>query len=668
LGTRTLTSLDLGYHLAYGEHALATGRLVDHNDYIYTLPPEGLSSSDRPAPGPGSWYDERGRYRFPNANWLSQVSMAAVYRWRGVTGLCLLTVGLTLALGLLALRISRRLELSWVAAAAGLVWLGLVGYSRFNLRPELFGYVAFAGELALLGPIVVEPRRAAEIDWRLFVPVAVLHLAYVNLHSYWLLGSFVSAAIFFECCVRSILAPRGDAGRHGRRLWRRARLRSGALLAALFALSFANPWTWRLAALPLETLVYLQEHQIGGVAGAHPWSYILEFRKTLHPGFPDRVSDFAIAGMLLLAGLGSVAALLRRRWAQFIVLTGMAVVALSMRRNVAAAALAVIPFGLAAVSPLVERFVERLGAARRSISTLAVCSGVIAVAAAITFSIVTNRFYLSEGHPMRFGIGIAHANLPIGAAQWLDAHLPDARVWCDMASSSTLHFFTRPHREVPVLSNTWAYPPAIMTELREVRSLQRPVERLVDEYGAEVAVFDYESSSALFRALVEHPIWELVHVEGRNVVFVRIEGSQADIAGDQSLSALSDVQAYVTSQRRLDPALESALLYPGIAYLRAGLGMLAVETFTAIIRERPSWTEAWNYLGLSHLARARQTRGQDSLDFDAARDAFTEAVELEPGNEVALRNLDKLSRLLDRPKPGERSRALEDEQRWRDPL
>ncbi|MCH7708917.1 MAG: hypothetical protein IH884_10530, partial [Myxococcales bacterium] len=40
LGTRTLTSVDLGYHLAYGEQLLTTGRLVDHNPYLYTLPPE----------------------------------------------------------------------------------------------------------------------------------------------------------------------------------------------------------------------------------------------------------------------------------------------------------------------------------------------------------------------------------------------------------------------------------------------------------------------------------------------------------------------------------------------------------------------------------------------------------------------------------------------------
>jgi hypothetical protein len=207
-----------------------------------------------------------------------------------------------------------------------------------------------------------------------------------------------------------------------------------------------------------------------------------------------------------------------------------------------------------------------------------------------------------------------------------------------------------------------------MAELREVRSLQRPVERLVDQYGADVVVLDYESSSPLFRALAKHPIWELVHVGGRYVVFARIEGFQADVVRRESLAALPDREAYVSRLRGLDPALESALLYPGIAILRAGLGSLAVETFTAIVRERPEWTEAWNYLGLSFLTRARQTRGADPADFDAAGDAFDEARKLDPGNEIALRNLEKLSRFLDRSSAGARSGSLEDEQRRRDPL
>jgi hypothetical protein len=665
LGTRTLTSVDLGYHLAYGEHALTTGELVDHNPYLYTLPPLDLSPSARPEPGPGSWYDAEGRYRFPNANWLSQVAMAAVYQWRGVTGLSVLTCGLVLILAQLLIRSSRRLELSWVVAAGGLLWFWLVGHSRLNLRPELFGYLALAGELVLLGPMVLAPKRAANMSGRLVAAVVVLHLLFVNLHSYSLLGLLISGAIFAECLIRSIVMS--GEGQDARDAWRQARLRSGLLLASMAVVSFANPWTWRIAILPVETLLYLHQHQIAGVSGAHPWSNILEFHQTLSPDFPNRVSDFAIAGFLVLAGVGAVSALARRQWALLIVLAGMSAVSLSMKRNVAAAALVVIPLGLAALrGPLLD-FGRHRAPVRGAIITVAVALLVIASAATFTYSLVTNRFYVSEGHPMRFGLGISRTNLPIGAAQWIDAHLPDARVWCDMVSSSTLHFFTKPHREMPVLTNTWAYPPAALAENHEVRALARPITSLVEDYGADVVVINYKYSPPLLLGLARHPIWELVHVEGPYATFARLEGSQSEVVRAESLAALPDVDAYVRHQRKLDPVLRAALLHPGIVYLRAGLGELAIATFTAIVRERPDRTVAWNYLGLGYVARAMSEPENRLADFEAARKAFDSALELDPGNEIArgnIRTLTASEERLEHP----RSRALEDEQRGRDPL
>ena len=676
LGTRTLTSLDLGYHLAYGEQALTTGGLVDHNPYLYTLPAQDVAPTDRPAPGPGSWYDAAGRYRFPNANWLSQLAMAAVFGWAGIVGLCALGSLLVALVGCLVLRGSRRLGLPWTESALTLLWIGLVAYSRFNLRPELFGYLAFAALLALLGPLVLEPRRAADLRWPHVVAIASLQLGFANLHSYWPLGLAIAGSVAFECLVQS-LAIRSDATtRQTARAWQRARTRSALLVFAMLAVCFANPWTWRLVALPLETLAYLREHQIGGTPGAHPWSHILEFRRTLQPGSPLRLSDLAILGMVALSGLGAFAALLRRRWALVLVLIGMLAVALSMRRNVAAAALATIPLGLAALEPYRVRIVERLrlservrptqrgGRLARDRAIIACASGVTVIAAVFTYSIVTHRFYLAEGHPMRFGSGLSRAYLPIGAAEWLDEHRPGARVWCDMVSSSTLHYFTLPHREVPILSNTWAYPPAILTENRTFRTLRRPVERLVTDYAADVVVLDHEGSTRLYRALAKHSSWELVHLEGRNALFVRQSARDSDDPAarvrDAPLASISDTAAYVTRQRAIDPAVETALLRPGVALLHAGLGALAVETFEAVLRERPDRPEAWHYLGLAFLVRA--ARGGSTLaDLDAAQNAFERALDLDPGNEVALENLERLERRR------ERSPSLEDEQGRRDP-
>jgi hypothetical protein len=653
LGTRTLTSLDLGYHLAYGEEALTTGHLVDHNPYLYTLPSQDLPASQRPTPGPGNWYDQQGRYRFPNANWLSQIAMAAAYRWEGARGLGGMATALVLGIAVLGLWTSRRLELPWTVAAAGLLGLGLVASSRLNLRPELFGYLALAAEVAVLAPIVVAPKRAEQLRASSIVALTALHGLFVNLHSYWMLGLLIAGAVFADTCLRG--GPQ-------------ARRNAGMLLAAMVAVSFANPWTWRLALLPLQTLAYLQEHQIGGGPGTHPWSYILEFAPTVHAGFPDRPSDFAIAALLLLGGAGSLATIARRRWALLIVLVTMSLVALSMRRNVAAAALAVIPLGSAALHPVASRLAGRLTPSQRALAGSAGALAVILGAAIFTHSIVTNRFYIAEGRSMRFGTGIGATHLPVGAARWLDAHLPDARVWCNMGNSSTLHFFTQPHREVPILSNTWAYPPSVMSEQRALRGLQAPVARLSEDYGADAVVINYETSGPLFRALVGNPSWELVHVEGRNVVFAWMTGDHAAVVQRLALSAIADVDdidAYVARQRELDPTVASALMHPGVVYLKAGLGELAVATFTVVVRERPKWSRAWNYLALAHLTRASAggTAEERALDREKARSAFVRALALEPGNEVARKHLERLERRRGgEPGSGSISGALEDEE------
>jgi len=78
LAVRPLISPDLGYHLAYGEEFLETGRIVDTNsEFLYTLPADADYGGQM---GPGCWYDADGQYRFPNANWLSQLALAKRYR------------------------------------------------------------------------------------------------------------------------------------------------------------------------------------------------------------------------------------------------------------------------------------------------------------------------------------------------------------------------------------------------------------------------------------------------------------------------------------------------------------------------------------------------------------------------------------------------------------
>ena len=416
LGLRTLASVDLGYHLAYGEHAIETGELVDHNPFLYTLPSQNLASSLRPEPGPASWYDDQGRYRFPNSNWLSQVSMATVFQWWGETGLCLLSAALILGIGVLMLGALHRLQVPWPLSALGLLLFGLVSFSRFNLRPEVFGYLILAAQLFLLAPIARDAQMASRVALRTLAAIGALQILFVNLHSYFLLSLAISGAIMFDCVIRWRRERRMGRDPQAAAALQKASLRMGMLFAAMALSSFLNPWTWRVAALPVQTLIYLRANKIGGAAGPHPWSHIGEFRETIHALFPVSAADYGIIALLVLAGVGGFVALLRRQWGFLLVIAGMTAVSLSMRRNVAAAALVIIPVALSALNPLMTAIGSRLAFRDRSPAILAVAGGIAILSAVFAFSVVTNRFYFGEHRLIRFGIGMNRVFLPIGAS------------------------------------------------------------------------------------------------------------------------------------------------------------------------------------------------------------------------------------------------------------
>ena len=81
-GSRHITSIDLGYHLSFGETFFNSKTIVDHTPFIYnTLPLLETPGVGRPEPGPGSWYDTEGRYYFINTSWLSQLFTDGSRAW-----------------------------------------------------------------------------------------------------------------------------------------------------------------------------------------------------------------------------------------------------------------------------------------------------------------------------------------------------------------------------------------------------------------------------------------------------------------------------------------------------------------------------------------------------------------------------------------------------------
>ncbi len=632
LSLRPLRSPDLGYHLAYGETFLDEGRIVDHNAFLFTLPAEG---DEQPEPGPSCWYDAEGRYRFVNANWLSQVIMAAFWRLEGASGLCGLQSVLILATFALIGLAMRRLGVPPALIGAGLLLAALTAYMRFSLRPETFGYLLLAAQFCLLA--------GRKFGWLAVAGLAGLQVLFVNLHSYFILGLALTGAMLAESLLRLGWQWLTASGRQGSPELRRRAVRLAVALAAQCALCLVNPWTWRLAVLPVQTLVYMRANQIarGDLTGdGHPWSHIGEFFRPLAGVFLDTTATWAFCGVLALSAMGAIAAAAKRRWAWLAVIVAMAAVSMSMRRNIAPAALLLVPLALAACCGAVGPIWTRLHAKTRRWLIAVVPIAAILSAGWLGFSIATQRFYFAERSPARFGVGLSKLELPLDAANIVYAQRNE-RLWTDYSGSSNFYYFAyKP--AVPILTNTWAYPPDVMRMVLDVASGVRPFEQTERKFGLQTVALRMDRTTApLARHLAGRDDWSLAHLDARFVVFHK--GSDAGIS-ERAL----DANRHIEQLKALDPVPAFALHLGGMTLYRLGWDIPAAKIFAAAVAEHPAYHEAWNMQGVCLARRGEKLRamtGSTEL-LKQAEVCFRRALELRGDYATARTNLDRVLRQL----------------------
>ena len=616
MAVRPVASFDIGYHLAYGEHFLDTGRIVQTNQFIYTrLSPDAAAGAK--ALGPGCRLDADGStYHFINANWLSQVVLAGVHRagrrlggpQGGMVGLSVFRGALVAAIFAVVIVTLRRHRVAWPWIAPAVVLIALTSYERFDLRPELFGYLVLVGQWALL----VSPRT----DWRRAAGVIALQVLAVNFHSYFLLGIFLPGAMLVDVLLRWLwrrAVTHEDAAPLAGRLRWLAVTTAGVVLACL-----CNPWFLRGAAFPIQTLLYLRKHSIlGGTPGldSHPWALIGELPGTLGRTLWSYRASAAYVGVLALAGAGALAAAGRRRWGWLLVIAGMTVISLLTRRNIALGAFFLVPLSLISLTdaPLGGPWRDawgylapKLRLPKRprlsAIVTAAVALATTGAAAWWTAAVVSNRFDFSERRSWRFGLGASTFMIPLEQAKWINDHDPPGNLWCDFASSSNIMYFTRPHRSVPILTNTWAYPPYVMRQSMEVVAGLRPWEPVAEanDVGTVVLRFTRRVPPLIGRLSLE-PNWLPVQLGVRSVVFLRGWGAGAALARRAAIDEDTfDLAAYVDACRRADPV-------PAAALYDAGRLLFAMEWYAHAIAV---WDECLRLQPDCHEAQADRRRAR----------------------------------------------------------
>ena len=742
LSIRKMASPDIGYHLAYGEEFWRTGKPVDHNPYIFTLTDDRPDQTDL---APGCWYDSQGRYRFPNANWGTQVVMAAVNTWFGPIALSLLLPAMVAGVIILILLTLRRFGAGPLTCAAAMLLVTMTAHERFMLRPEMFGYLILVAQMYIL---VGWQSRVRQV-----IVLGLLQVLLVNFHSYFMLGLAITTAYVIDAAVRRVLAWINAAVPESNLAGRRLKMLLITLGVQLIA-CLVNPWTWRLAALPVQTLVFMKENHIAGQyhPGAHPWSIIGEFFSPFS-GFANIRATISYLVLLAVAAAAIVLAVVtaclilwRRQtdatlkpkrpgnalpgthgqdtptaqdshtpllaWA--LIIAGMVAISFSMRRNIAPAAMVIVPLAVGififftrratrlqallqelrasygwwqVILTVVMRKVITLYAymlAIRSrleqpkaarwwrLAALAVPILIAYYAGQWSYQATTDRFYFDERTMTRFGLGFSPIDIPLGASDFVSEHLaaPGAsnRVWCDLYCSSNVYYFTNPHRDVPLVTNTWAYPPHVMKMVLDAfwvpGMTDRPLEfeDLHARYGFDAVLLRVDPHSwALTYTLARSDAWAVAYVDARFVVFVRRDGAYAKALLSMELNPKRlDMDRLLQKADAQDPSGASGLFMLSLTLHALGWTDPAVDAINQAIQRRPDWPEAHNRLGQLLADHANKLMDPKVKQFAQAREllekavkAFEKSVSLRGDYAEAQQNLDLArSQLADLKKNG----------------
>jgi len=622
LGWFEFSSVDLGYHIAYGRKFLDSGRIVDCDPFIY-------AARD---------------HVFVNANWAWQALVAWTERQWGLAGLGTVRVAFLSVTIAGVIGLSRRSGAGWGATGLVLVLAGMGAYERFDFRPELASYALGAAQLWL----VLRPPR------RMFTACAstfALQVMWVNSHSYFLIGPLTTAAMSAGDAARWIARERDAEGR------RTARLRL-AMLAAQIAACFVNPWGVSGATFPFQTLQTLRQQGVMSGDGGGPWAEIREFKAPLSE-FGATAGARVIRVYLVLLGLaaaGVAAALRTKRWGAACVIVLLAAMSLVMRRNIAMFALVATPLSAGAVlawsatRPSLQRGMRAGGVLA---SLLALC----AVGRWLP-RVYSGRFSSDDQRVRAFGSGWSRLAMPIEACAFVRSQPAlQQRLCTDFFSSSNTLPYLASGWQVFLDTNTFAYPPDAMTELTLVTSGARPYGEFFDAQGVNVVLMHAGGGPTreLVRRLQASREWALVHVDEAFVIFVRRIAAHAEVIASHTLTAASvDVESWVARAQRMHLPTGYALMLMARVPQALGWNEPAAQLLRRAVELDDQLGLAWLGLGVTYgemandAIRQRGGIGLAKRYAQLAMECFQRALRIDPTNATARKNLETATDVLRR--------------------
>jgi Tfp pilus assembly protein PilF len=483
-----VTDSDLFWHLATGDLIRRTGQVPTADSFSYTA--YGLP-----------WVD---------IHWLYQVLVSYLDEVAGPTAVELAKTALIV--GLFAWLWRRgRLMAGPALCGATLLLAALACQERFLTRPEVVSWWLLAATLAMLAA-AGETESAARRRRLLWIGLPFLVLLWVNVQALFILAPALTGLALLAAASRAAWRPATAWSGPAAPGTQATDLLASIALQAVTAL--LNPAGARALRLPFEDYF---EHLGGRTLLSRT---IAEFRPTLS-GY--LVTPAIVAFVVFAALTAVVLASDVRRVRLFDLLVAVATfsVALRARRNIPIFVIAACPIVLRHAGP---RLAMYAAGARRRWSGLAGPAVVMAAAALLVVSVVTNQFFLHPPTERWFGFGLIPDYFPEKSARYVDrARLPgrvfsslwaggylirtwdrDRRVFIDGRNDPFLHGVLESYLKAIADPEYFAS----MTEKYQITAVLWPHQRAIE-------------ARPLLKWLSEGHGWVMQHLDPGGVVFVR---------------------------------------------------------------------------------------------------------------------------------------------------
>jgi hypothetical protein len=459
---------DLPRHILTGNLILHTGRVATTD--IFSFRTEGYPS-------------------YPH-EWLSQVLLAAVYDWRGLDGIVLLTALVVMLTWGLVFRQALSRSNSFFSALL-FVALGVAASQIHVLpRPHIFTYLLTAIWIALLEAIHEDRPR---LWWAL----PLVMLVWVNMHGMFVLGIIILVIYLI-----------GDFLDAPSLAWFTSEKTKWLLLAATMSLiatlfSPSGPSIWE-AIISLGSNSYITskipEYQSPNFHLPETWPFIL---------------------ILLLTILGAARLTQRVHWKDILLVMVFAGLGLYTARMIPLFAIVITPIAAMTVAAWIrsEYSKSQLLTIQENISKInSTANGLIWV-----FVIVLGTAVLLRSgktiDPQGRGNSFDQRFFPVEAVSWLETHPQNGHMFNEFDWGGYLLLKLWPHQQIFMDGHTHIYGEKLTREYEHVVSLATGWQNILQKYDVRWAILRVNSSLA--KALLSSADWQRVYQDKTAIILVR---------------------------------------------------------------------------------------------------------------------------------------------------